>query len=307
MTTPDWSAKAQDAINELAGSNKDALNRLGNTCAIVKIPDAKAILTKAFAEAYEQGKADAMSKENQELLTSLDFDLIDVLIDQVENRGEFKNHERLKTILKLAKAGVNSKFSSSAREPFPSREEFHNHVDEQNAKGGFTLDGLYDYLSKFAAPKVVVSDEEIEKLVNKTEIISMGPATRGFEINLKPATEVVQVLGAQLTNCLKEQGADNYVEIMLQDPNTGEGFTVLIQRNKGLTPAQKLGEERALCDKLAIAAKEMCEAHEPSHNNKWQGDDGYGVSRRKDWEQDKRVLKTLQAVILEHKKARGLK
>lgn len=96
-----------------------------------------------------------------------------------------------------------------------------------------------------------VKRQAIEELADKTEIRSMGPTEKGYELKLRPATEIIQAMGAQLTACLKEQAAENYVEMALQDPKTLERFTVTVQRTRGLTAAQKLQAERDLADKLA--------------------------------------------------------
>lgn len=46
---------------------------------------------------------------------------------------------------------------------------------------------------------------------------------------------------------------------------------------------------------LVLAAREMVEAHSPSYSNKWQCEDGWGVSRRKSYTEDARVLERLKA------------
>lgn len=48
---------------------------------------------------------------------------------------------------------------------------------------------------------------------------------------------------------------------------------------------------------LIDAAKEMVEAYTLSYENKWMADNGWGVSKRKDWQEDQRVLDRLQKAI----------
>lgn len=54
-------------------------------------------------------------------------------------------------------------------------------------------------------------------------------------------------------------------------------------------------------DLLIEAATEMLEAYTPSYQNKWMEEDGWGVSRRKDWREDERVRNKLQSILIKIK------
>lgn len=67
---------------------------------------------KAQAEAFREVLTPLL------VLPKTDFDLLDVLIDQVEGNGEFKNHEKLKRLLRMVNSAkeVLAKFPKTKSE-----------------------------------------------------------------------------------------------------------------------------------------------------------------------------------------------
>jgi hypothetical protein len=48
---------------------------------------------------------------------------------------------------------------------------------------------------------------------------------------------------------------------------------------------------------LIRAATEMLEAYEPDYENKWQYEDGYGKTHRRDWREDQKVRERLRKAL----------
>lgn len=141
-----------------------------------------------------------------------------------------------------------------------------NSITRRDKDGRLKLKGLskapVDYLVKLYV-RLTIGDltrkqwlEAIEHFVNTTdeELFLEELSARDGAIDLRAHAnpDLIATLAEQMSATLEEQGAGNYCEWKFHSHKTGKGFTLLVQRQGRMTPAQKRAQLRE--DIEAVAA-----------------------------------------------------
>ena len=78
----------------------------------------------------------------------------------------------------------------------------------------------------------------------------------GLRISMAPG-ELPQHFAEAMKSNLKDHDAPNYVETEFVDRETGERWTLLVQRAEGLTPGHKAHLEKTRADRLEARVAEL--------------------------------------------------
>lgn len=114
-----------------------------------------------------------------------------------------------------------------------------------------------------------MNEEKPEEV--KVQSIQFPDETGGLTLQAKhPA---FAVLAAQCVKMFKESGGVNYVEWRLSSDDPGFGiFTVVIQRDQGKTPAQRVSElqnQIVKYEKMVAIIKDGIKRYERGNGNGW--------------------------------------
>ncbi|MCX5112187.1 hypothetical protein OOK13_40370 [Streptomyces sp. NBC_00378] len=101
-----------------------------------------------------------------------------------------------------------------------------------------------------------LGDLAAEILVDGTMMRSLTIKDGVATLELAEATEMVRIFAAGMRGCLDGHDASNYVEMEMTDGETGQGYTVTVQRRKCPTPHQFRQQAEARAEQLAVELEE---------------------------------------------------
>ncbi|GHH57598.1 hypothetical protein [Lentzea cavernae] len=111
-------------------------------------------------------------------------------------------------------------------------------------------------------PRPIPEDEPDDTLAEDPPRLNAMRATEtGIELGIGGATEAARALAADLLAvfipALDEAGAENYLSWDAVNPTTGDAYSVMLVKSKGLTPHQA----RQRADAEAARLRELCRAN----------------------------------------------
>ncbi|MFD9781999.1 hypothetical protein ACFWZS_31395 [[Kitasatospora] papulosa] len=108
-----------------------------------------------------------------------------------------------------------------------------------------------------------LGDLAAEILVDGTMMRALTIRDGVATLELAEATEMVRIFTAGMRGVLDGHGASNYVEMEMTDGQTGQGYTVTVQRRERPTPHQIRQQAEARADEvLRIVAEVATEAND---------------------------------------------
>jgi predicted RNase H-like nuclease (RuvC/YqgF family) len=94
---------------------------------------------------------------------------------------------------------------------------------------------------KHKQQKIEAQQQEINELktmLNDAKVHNM--AMENGEINMTIEGPNARNLFASIVQAFRQNGGKNFFAVDMKDRNTGESFTVIIQKNNGITPTQRM-------------------------------------------------------------------
>lgn len=96
---------------------------------------------------------------------------------------------------------------------------------------------------------------ELKTMLNDVKVHNM--AMENGEINMTIEGPNARNLFASIVQAFRQNGGKNFFAVDMEDRNTGESFTVIIQKNNGITPTQRMNIQEEQIKALAADKDEL--------------------------------------------------